>query len=295
MKKHLQFAILTALLAGLPVFASAQTQLQKAQQNEAGQEAPPEGLGQYSPAQLQQQAAGQGTTKTVERRWLNPKEEKAYKAFYKTPVSNPEGVIRSGESFLKSFPRSYYAPSVYDRLASAYEATGDTDKMFDAGHKALVLNPDDVDVLSMMAYAIPRRIDPNDLSSGLQLQEATLDADHALVLLSKMQKPANLTPAQFTTATNAEAASCHSGLGLVDYYRHNIPGMIAELEQAVKLEAIPDPTDEYLLGIGYIQAGRATDAVATLQKCAATPGPMAGRCQSSLTDAEKLPASPSKQ
>jgi tetratricopeptide (TPR) repeat protein len=295
MKGYLQLAILAGIVMGLPVLASAQSQVTKAQQQEAGEQAPPEGLGEYSPAQLQAQAAGQGTIKTTERAWSNPKEEKAYKAFYNTPAGNPQEVIRSGESFLKSFPNSFYAYAVYARLAHAYEVTGDSQKMFDAGHKALAINPNDVDVLSLMAYTIPRRIDPNNISSGLQLQETTQDANHALDLLSKMQKPPNLTPAQFTTAQNADEAFCHSGLGLVDYYQHDVPAMVTEFEQAVKLEGTPDPADVFLLGVAYLQAGRASDAVTTLQKCANAPGTVAFQCESYLTQAQKLAASPPKQ
>jgi tetratricopeptide (TPR) repeat protein len=195
---------------------------------------------------------------------------------------------------LKKYPDSDYAPSVYSRLTAAYEALGDQVEMLDAGHKALQLNPDNVDVLSIMAYAIPRRIDPNNLDSGQQLQEASQDANHALALLSKVQKPATMTPDQFTAAINAESASCHSGLGLVDYYQHDIPGMVSELEQAVKLNPTPDPSDQYLLGIAYIEAGRPADAETVLKQCVAEPGPLVSRCQSSLAQAQKLAASQTK-
>jgi tetratricopeptide (TPR) repeat protein len=280
MKKYSQLALLAFLAAGvasLPALARA---------------------GQYSQPQQQsnqQQSNQQSNAKAAPPVKLNPAEEKAYKAFYQTPASPPQPVVDSGEAFLKKFPTSRYAGSVYARLATAYEALGDTPKMFDAAHKALQINPDNVDVLSMMAYAIPRRINPNDLDSGAELQEASQDATHALDLLSKMQKPADLTPDQFTAAINAEAASCHSGLGLVDYYQHNNPGMVTELEQAVKLNPNPDASDEFLLGLAYMQAGRPADAETVLGKCNTQGGPLADRCKSALEQAQKQAASQTNQ
>jgi tetratricopeptide (TPR) repeat protein len=279
MKKYAQFVILAGLvvgLASLPVFAApAQQSSQQQGQQASGSQAAPAAQGQAAAAPAQQ----------------NPEEEKAYKSFYAIAHDQPQQTVNSGESFLKKYPNSRYAEAVYARLTTAYEELGDSAKMFDAGRNALKLNPDNVDVLSMMAYALPRRVNPNDLDSAQQLQEASQDANHALDLLSKMQKPANLTQEQFTTAINGESAFCHSGLGLVDYYQHNIPGMVTEYEQVVKLEANPDPTDEYLLGVAYLQDSRPADAVGVLQKCAADSGPMADRCKASLDQAKKMAAS----
>jgi tetratricopeptide (TPR) repeat protein len=293
MKKYAQFAVLAGLVVGLasfPAFAVQNTQSsgQQAQpERQSGTQTAPaaqgatQGASQAQPAQPARPAVPQ----------LDPAEEKAYKAFYDTPNTQPQEIINSGESFVKKYPNSRYNVVVYSRLTAAYEDVGDSTKMFDAGHKALQLNPDNVDILSLMAYAIPRRIQLNDLETPRKLQEATQDADHALDLLSKMQKPANLTDQQFTTAVNAEAASCHSGLGLVDYYQHNIAGMVAEFQQAVKLDPTPDPADQYLLGLAYLQSGRASDAEGVLQQCSAEAGPLETRCQTAFAQAKKMAAS----
>lgn len=278
MKKFAQFTILAGLVTGLATIPAFPAQAQQS----AGQQA-------------QQQSGSQAKPAAVKP---NPAEEKAYKAFFNIPPSQPQQVISKGTDFVKKFPSSRYNGSVYARLATSYYVLGDTQEMFDAAHEALQLNPDNVDVLSLMAYTIPRRVDPNNLDTPQKLQEATQDANHALDLLSKMQKPANLTQDQFTAGINAESASCHSGLGLVDYYQHDIPGMVSQLEQAVKLEAMPDPTDQFMLGVGYLQAGRPVDAEGIFEKCSAEDGPMASRCKTFLAQAKKqaaaAPATPAK-
>lgn len=290
MKKYMQLALLAGLvvgLASLPVFAgqNQQPSAQPAQPSSGPQATPatPAGGSQAQPGTAQPAAAQP-----------NPAEQKAYEAFYQTPPSDPQKVASSGEAFVKKYPSSKYNAAVYARLTGAYETLGESTKMFDAGHKALALNPNNVDVLSLMAYAIPRRINPNDLETPQKLKEATQDADHALALLSQMKKPANLSQQQFTTAVNGESAYCHSGLGLVDYYQHNIPGMVSEFQQAVKLEPTPDPTDQYLLGLAYLQANRPADAVTVLKECGAVAGPIESRCQSSLAQAKKLAAAAAK-
>jgi len=278
-------------LAGLPALA-AQSQ-QPSQKPQSGQPQPNQ---QPQPGQQPgAQEPGKAAPATPAPPPKNPAEEKAYKTYFGLPANDPQAVITSGTDFLKKFPDSHYTGSVYAKLTNAYRELGDDVKMFDSGQKALESNPNNVDVLAILAYSIPRRIDPNDLESGQKLQQAAGYAKRAIMLIPTMPKPANLTDEQFTTAKNAELASCHSGLGLVYYYQHNLPGMITELEQAVKLDPTPDPTDQFLLGFAYQQAGRYTDAVAPLEACAATPGPVAGRCKTVLAEVKKhVPATPKK-
>lgn len=287
MKKYVQFALLAGLVVGLasiPVLAG-QNQQPSSQPAQAASGT------QATPATPAAGAAQPATAKP------DPAEQKAYQAFYTIPPSDPQQIASSGAAFVKKYPNSVYNAAVYARLAATYETLGDATKMFDAGHKALALNPNNVDVLSLMAYAIPRRINPNDLETPQKLAEATQDADHALALLGKMQKPASLTQQQFTTAVNGESAYCHSGLGLVDYYQHNIPGMVSEFEEAVKLDPTPEPSDQYLLGLAYLQDNRPADAATVLKECSTESGPLQSRCQSSLAQAKKLAAAkaPAKQ
>ena len=55
----------------------------------------------------------------------------------------------------------------------------------------------------------------------------------------------------------------------------------------MKLDPTPDPTDQFLLGYAYAQAGRWNDAIAPLTACSSTPNPVAGRCKSVLEEVKK--------
>jgi tetratricopeptide (TPR) repeat protein len=276
-------------LAGLPALAG-QSQQQQSQKPQTGQQQ------QAQPGQQQQPQPGQqpGAQAAPAAPAQSPAEVKAYKHFYDLPASNAQGIISEGNDFLQKFPNSQYDGAVYSRMTNAYRQLGNDTKMFEMAEQAIKLNPNNVDMLSLMAYSIPRRIDPNDLDSTQKLQEAEDYAKRAITLIPAMAKPANLTDDQFTTAKNAELSSCHSGLGLVYFYQHNINGMITELEQAVKLDPTPDPTDQFLLGYAYAQAGRYADAVAPLTACSAS-GPMASRCKGLLDNVKKhVTAAPKK-
>jgi tetratricopeptide (TPR) repeat protein len=290
MKFSIRAALIAGLVvatAGLPAYAF-QAQPQQ-QQKPAQQQQQPGQQQQQQPGQ-QQKPSGQPAVETPGATTgpkVDPAEAKAYKAFYDLPAADPQKIISSGEAFLQQYPDSHYVGSVYSRLTSAYQSTGNDKKMFEVGRKALQANPDNVDVLSELAYTIPRRIDPNDLGSDQQLQEAAQYAKHAMELLAALTKPANMTDEAFAKAKNTELASCHSGLGLVYFYQHNIPQMVTELEQAVKLDPMPDPTDQFLLGFAYAQAGRWADAVTPLEACGANPGPIQQRCQTVLGEVKK--------
>ena len=63
-----------------------------------------------------------------------------------------------GEAFVGLYPNSMFAGAVHSALASAYLGVNQVDKMIDSGEKALAANPNNVDVLPLMAWAIPRRV-----------------------------------------------------------------------------------------------------------------------------------------
>lgn len=272
---------LVAGLAGLPAFA-AQSQQQQSQKPQTGQQQQPQ-TGQQQQPQPGQQPAEKAPAAPAQ----NPAEVKAYKHFYDLPTTNAQGIISEGNDFLQKFPTSHYDGAVYSRMAEAYRQMGNDTKMFEMAEQAIKLNPNNVDMLSMMAYSIPRRIDPNDLDSSQKLQEAEDYAKRAIQLIPAMTKPANMTDDRFAAAKNAELSSCHSGLGLVYFYQHNIPGMITELETAVKINPTPDPTDQFLLGYAYAQAGRYADAVAPLTACSTAVSPIQSRCKGMLETVKK--------
>src|SRR5579872_3976297 len=115
-------------------------------------------------------------------------EAKAYNAVYDGRNGDPMKVIELGEGFLAKFPMSLYAGAVYSTLTTAYLNTNQPDKMVTAGQKALEINPDNVDVLPLLAWAIPRRVTGQTADGPKQLAQAEDYAKHAIQLLTTLPK-----------------------------------------------------------------------------------------------------------
>jgi tetratricopeptide (TPR) repeat protein len=224
---------------------------------------------------------------------VNKAEEAAYKNVLAAQGADPAMEIQVGEDFITKFPMSRYVGGVYGMLTTAYYTTGNTDKMFAAGAKALELNPDNVDVLALLAMAIPRRVKPNTPDGPQQLQKAEVYAHHAIELIPSLAKPDTVDDATFEKAKNDKLALCHSGLGLLAIGHSKFEDARTELTQAVQLASSPDPVDYYLLGNADAQSSYMNGAVAAYEKCAAT-GPLVNQCKAREDAVKKDMASGTK-
>ncbi len=263
------------------LFLASVSWAQSGQGSGQGQQNPPKPPAQ--PTQPGQTAPAQPAAPAPP---VNKEEEDAYKAFFELK-GDAQRRIQLGEDFLKKFPESHYRESVYSQLATAYLSAGQEDKMFAAGEKALELNPKDVDVLSLMAWVMPRRTGANTLDADQKLNRSENYSKQAMELLVAMQKPPGMTDEDFTKAKNEKLSMCHSGLGVVLFQRGKYADAAAELEQATKLAVTPDPTDYYVLGLVYMNSKHYADAAGAFGRCT-TSGPLQERCKQQVESAKKL-------
>jgi tetratricopeptide (TPR) repeat protein len=253
---------------------------------------------QQQPQQQQQDQpatapAGSGTSLTATLPTtvapkVDAEEEKSYKAF--ANASSPQQAdarITLGEQFVAKYPSSRYVEQIYARLMQDYLDKQQFDKMYDAGDKALALNPDDVTVLVVEGWVIPHNYNPDDLNAEKRLNQAETYEKHALVVLSTLTKPANLTDDQFAKAKDLALSQAHSGLGLVYFRRQDFANSVTELQAAEKIAATPDSTDFYVMGADLQSLKRFSEAADAYQKCAQIPGALADRCKQRTDEAKK--------
>jgi tetratricopeptide (TPR) repeat protein len=271
----------SATLLGLTVAISAGAGVSRAQYGQAP-----------SPAPAQNAPAPKDSGKAPAQK-VNKAEEAAYKNVLAAQSGDPAMQIQVGEDFITKFPMSKYLGGVYGMLTTAYYTTGNTDKMFAAGSKSLEINPDNVDVLALLAMAIPRRVKSNTPDGPQQLQKAEVYAHHAIELIPSLPKPETVDDATFEKAKNDKLALAHSGLGLIDIGHSKFEDARTELTQAVQLAASPDPVDYYLLGNADAQASFMNGAIAAYDKCAAT-GPLTTQCKAREEAMKKEVASGTK-
>jgi len=222
---------------------------------------------------------------------VNPEEEKSYKAFTDARSDAYDQQIASGEQYIQKFPGGRYEEQVYARLANAYFQKNQLDKMYASADKALSLNADDVTVLVLVGWVIPHNYDPNDPESDRRLAKAEGYEKRAIELMNTMPKPDNVTDDQFAKAKAASLAQAHSGLGLIYFRQQQHEKSVAEMQEAVKLDATPDSVDLYILAVGLNQLKRYPEAAEAFERCANTPGAVQDRCKQRLPEAKKLAAS----
>jgi len=266
--KRILFAALLAVVVASVASAQAPAPQQQQQQ-------PP-------PPPAQAQAPAEPAAPPV-----NPEEEADYKAFFDLPREQAQKLVELGDAFLTKYPDSRYRGVIYSRLVGAYLALGDVDKLFVTGEKALEINPDNVDVLAVIAYAVPRRINTSDLDGQRKLSKVEEYSKRCVDVLNALPKPEGITEEEFVRAKNEKLSMAHSGLALVSYHRSDFASMASELEQATQLSAAPDPTDFYLLGVAYQRVNRFQDAVTAFDKCATAPWQLQDVCKQNKEQAQK--------
>ncbi len=254
----------TALFAGTAI--QAQGNDQAAPSNGQGQAANGAKGGKNAPAQ------GRGPA-------IDPAEEAGIKAF--NAATTDDAKIQAGEDFEQKFPNSRYIEAIQGTLVTLYYNKQEWAKFYPEADKALAKDPDNVPVLTLVGWVIPRVYDPKDPSEPAKLDQAEKDEKHALELISTMQKPAGLTDDQFNQAKASAASQAHSGLGMTYFRKNDFQDSSKELESATTDTSDVDPADLYILGLDYQKLNRNSDAAATFTKCAAIPGGLQDTCKKS--------------
>jgi tetratricopeptide (TPR) repeat protein len=216
-------------------------------------------------------------------------EDNDYQAIFDARNGEPQHVIELGEAFMVKYPDSKYGIGVDSILTPAYMGTDQFDKMVNAGSKVLQMDPDDVDILPLLAWAIPRRVSAKTPDGAQQLQKAQAWARHGIELLSALTKPENLDQAAFEKAKNEKLSMCHDGLGVVDIKTGRYDDAITEITQAMQLGGEPDLVDDFLLGVAQEATNHFPDAIASFNKCA-TDGPVQQQCKNGIDDTKKKAA-----
>lgn len=268
-----QFAILLSFVAAVSLAAS----ISCAQNASVGSESPLDREMQQNVVKDRGFAPSNGGK-------VNKAEEAAYKAFLAALKAEPATRIQLGEDFAAKFPSSQYLPVIYGVLTTSYFATGDTDKMFASGTRALQLEPQDVDVMSVLAVAIPRRVKMTSPDAAERLQAAEVYAQRTIEIISTLTKPAKMDDATFEKAKKNKLALAHSGLGLIYIDRQKYDDAREELIQATQLASTPDPVDYYLLGNADVEGSYFGEAIVAYEKCAVS-GPLVEQCKAAAVSA----------
>jgi tetratricopeptide (TPR) repeat protein len=247
-----------------------------------------QGMGTQQQTQEQKPSLQNPTPQKPAAPAIDPKEEAAYKAFFAMKPTAPadfDAQIQAGEDFVKNYPQSRYLAVVYSRLTNAYFERQKLDKMYAAADKALQLNPNDLTVLTLVGWVIPRG-SPGAPDYAGKLDKAEQYEKHALDLLATLTKPAELTDEQFAKTKASAVAQAHSGLGLVYFREGKKDESAVELTKATDGNPQPDPTDYFVLGVVQENLNKFADAQKSFDSCAQFLSPLQDRCKQGSAEAK---------
>jgi tetratricopeptide (TPR) repeat protein len=215
----------------------------------------------------------------------DPREDAAYQAFHKLSEKDAEKKIKLGSSFLTKYPKDHYTQAVYEELSQTYYDNKDLTSFYSYSEKGLAQFPDDVHLLALTGWAIPRAFDAKDPNADKRLGEAETFEKHALDLLPTLPKPAGVSDEQWTSYKSGEAMVAHSGLGLIYFRREDYDNSTKELEASISGIANPDPTDLFVLGADLENTGKWKDAADAFNRCAQVANPMQDNCKKQAANA----------
>lgn len=216
-----------------------------------------------------------------------PQQLSDYQHFQQVSPEQFAKKITLGEQFINKYPDSSFNSAVYSTLTVLYIQSGQPEKGFAAGAKAVLLNPKDVRTMGVLSQSMARSYNPGMPNAAQRLEKAQEYGKQAVAVAPTLKKPDAVTAQEFEAANQESLVMAHSGLGLVDVRNAKYADAITELTQAVKLDAKHDPTNLYLLGVAYQNTSQFTDAAAAFTKCADAPGNLQETCKSAADVAKK--------
>lgn len=220
----------------------------------------------------------------------DPKEESAYRAFHKVPIKDADKKIKLGEAFIGKYPSDRYTQAVYDELAQTFYAKRDVPGFYDCADQGLAKFPDDVTLLALAGWVIPRAYQPADPEGDKKLDKAEAYEKRAIEVMASLQKPPGASDQEFAQYKTDESSVAHSALGLVYFRKEQYVESAKELQQSLVGVANPDPTDLLVLGADLQNMSRFKDAADAFNRCAQIAGSFQEQCKQQAANSLKMAA-----
>ena len=155
------------------------------------------------------------------------------------------------EAFLQKFSNSDFKDAAYVVEMQTYQQLNQVDKALEAGHKALELNPENLDALRYLSFVFPFVYKIDDPDAAAKLSRAESDAKHGLEVVQSLQKPAAVSDEQFSQAVKGLRAVFNGTVGFVALQRKDYAAAITSYKAASE----DNPSDWYVfyrMGLAYL-------------------------------------------
>ena len=185
-------------------------------------------------------------------------------------ATDPDSQIKAADDLLKAYPDTDYKSQVLLVEAQAYHEKKDEPKAIVAGEEALEADPKSYDTLLLLAEIYSRTTRATDLDLDDRLAKSDKYANQALALLAVAEKPKpDVSDADWAGLKQGETQRAWVALGFSALLRKNYD--VAKTDFQKGMDLYPDPLDMLYIERAYIDAKRYDDALAWIDKAAASP------------------------
>jgi hypothetical protein len=192
-------------------------------------------------------------------------------------VTDPAARAGYFEGFTAAFPDSSYTPAIREQTAITYEQAQDKPKMLETAQAILKTDPDNIAILLMLADYWS--------DNGQQLDQASADAQKALDLLAKAQKPPAMADADWKQQIAVQKGIAYTSLGQVYAVNNKFASAVAQLKLAsplLKSNNFSYARNLYRLGFSLAKLNRTLEARQTLTECVSIDSPYKPLAQQTL-------------
>jgi tetratricopeptide (TPR) repeat protein len=166
---------------------------------------------------------------------------------------DPHAMITAADAFLQKYPTSDFKDQADLIKMQAYQQLNQPENAMNAAKDALKVNPDNLGALNYLCFAMPFVFKPTDPNKDAELSDLDADAKKGLDVLSRQQKPPNMSDADFNTQIKQLRANFNDAEGFVALQKKDYAGAITS-QNAAKQDNPSDPFIFYRLGLAYLNS-----------------------------------------
>lgn len=218
-------------------------------------------------------------TKEQNLKDAQPDIEYAERTLFNAAYQTKDAIARATlfDRYAAAFPDSPYTLMAREQVAFAYQQAQSTAKMIDAAQKVLIADPSDISMLVMLADYWS--------DNGQQLDKAAANAQKAIDLLAKAQKPDNVTDEQWQRQVSIQKGLAYTSLGQVYVNKTQNPQAVDAFKQAsplLKSDNFSYARNLYRLGATLAKMQRIPEARVALTEAVSFNTPYKARAQETL-------------
>ena len=202
------------------------------------------------------------------------KSQKEYAALKAIETAyDPDSQIAAVHSLLTTFKNTEFKEWANLMAMNAYSQKNDFENMLLYGEQTLAINPDNADVLTRLAYAIPTRTKQFDLDKEAKLSKAEDFARRALRLIPTTEKPnSDIPDEKWLTVKKDLMSQSHDALGLVAFMREDFAAAQQSFEQSIQVASKPSALTFYHYANTLKEGGQTDKALELADKSIAAGG-----------------------